>query len=212
MTWQALGISVAVVGLLSGGVLSSAVLPSTDFTDDLPRLTVQQQQQESAFLSQPSAWLRPAATSPSSDPTPPLRTATVFSPTNLQPLVEVPLLGSRQQGLQLLLTLNHQLDSRFLLDTGSSYTIITPALASRLGLDPEQATTYVSIATANGVVQAPRLRLTSATLNGYSVHNLDVVVQPLSGKLGFEGLLGLNFFKDLEFTVKTDRLVLNRNS
>jgi clan AA aspartic protease (TIGR02281 family) len=97
-----------------------------------------------------------------------------------------------------------------LLDTGATYTIISPALARQLGIDTSTATQYVTLATANGTTQAPLVEVDDLALDGYHVKNIAVVVRSLGhDDLAFEGLLGLNFFKGTDLTITQDRLMVS---
>jgi aspartyl protease family protein len=124
--------------------------------------------------------------------------------------ISVPLIGDREQGLQVTVRLNHRHNTRFLLDTGATYTIISPALARQLGIDTSTATQYVTLATANGTTQAPLVEVDDLALDGYHVKNIAVVVRSLGhDDLAFEGLLGLNFFKGTDLTITQDRLMVS---
>jgi clan AA aspartic protease (TIGR02281 family) len=123
--------------------------------------------------------------------------------------IEVPLLGEREQGLQVAVKLNQHLNTRFLVDTGATYTMITPRLAKRLGVDSRQAKQHVTLATANGTTEAPVVVLNDVALAGYHVNRLPVVIRSLGhDDLAFEGLLGLNFFRDVELTITRSHVVV----
>lgn len=91
--------------------------------------------------------------------------------------------------------------AKFVLDTGATYTAITPALAKKLGIDLANAPT-VRIATANGVVNVPRVKLSHLRIGGVDVKNVDATVMPLGTEdteLG--GLLGLSFIRAVRLTI-----------
>ena len=46
------------------------------------------------------------------------------------------------------------------------------------------------------------------TLGNVEVSNVQAVVQELGGDPMLSGLLGMNFFEDIELTIRKDRLVL----
>jgi clan AA aspartic protease (TIGR02281 family) len=96
----------------------------------------------------------------------------------------------------------------FLLDTGASYTMISPELAKKLALNTQKPVKNMTIVTANGQVDVPMYRLKSLKLGHLTASNVDVLVQPLDKSLGFEGLLGMNALKTFSWTLLPSRLVL----
>lgn len=114
-----------------------------------------------------------------------------------------------ERALMLTATLDHKQTSRFILDTGATYTAISSDLARRLGYDLNRAS-HVIITTANGQVSVPKIMLKSVTLNGYTVHNLEATVMPMPANVPFSGLIGLNFIKRYRVTIDSaaDHLVL----
>jgi clan AA aspartic protease (TIGR02281 family) len=116
-----------------------------------------------------------------------------------------------QGGLMLPVNLGlPQGNTSFLLDTGASYTMISPELAKRLGLNEQKPSKTMTIVTANGQVDVPMYRLKTLKLGHLTAHNVDVLVQPLDKSLGFEGLLGMNALKDFSWTLLPSRLVLTK--
>lgn len=89
----------------------------------------------------------------------------------------------------------------FILDTGATYTSISKSLATKLGLNLNNAKT-IQVATANGVISAPIVMLKSLEINGLSVQNLEVIVLDLNiNKNNLAGLLGLSFIKQFKMTL-----------
>ncbi|MGE0200102.1 MAG: TIGR02281 family clan AA aspartic protease [Candidatus Melainabacteria bacterium] len=97
----------------------------------------------------------------------------------------------------------------FLVDTGSTYTVITPRMAKKLGVTYDANTPRVSIITGNGVIKAPIVTLKSITVGEIEVKNVQVIVQHLGKDVLLGGLLGMNFFKDMDMAVQKDKLVLS---
>jgi clan AA aspartic protease (TIGR02281 family) len=130
--------------------------------------------------------------------------------------VEVKLLTQQNDSLAvpvLLDTQDHrQVMATFLVDTGASYTVITPRLAAKLGVLITANTPRVAILTANGMVQSPKVTVPKLSLGGVSLQNIEVLVQDLGGDLLLSGLLGMNAFKGMELTVQADRLILGVNA
>lgn len=89
-------------------------------------------------------------------------------------------------------TLNDVLSGPMLIDTGSSYCVLTNRTAQRLGLTPVVGAT-VAVATANGEVEANLVRLDSirvedARLGGVEAVVMDAVEPPLVGIIGLSFL------------------------
>ncbi len=98
--------------------------------------------------------------------------------------------------------------SSFVIDTGSTYSLITPGLAQKLGirLNPNLPTTMIH--TGNGLIQAPLVTLHQVTIGGITINNLQCIVQDLGPDIAFGGLLGMNSLKDMRLKIQQDRLVL----
>jgi clan AA aspartic protease (TIGR02281 family) len=88
--------------------------------------------------------------------------------------------------------LNDVLRGPMLIDTGSSYCVLTRKTAARLGMKPVVGAT-VAVATANGEVEADLVRLDSiqiedARLGGVEAVVMDAVEPPLVGIIGLSFL------------------------
>ena len=68
---------------------------------------------------------------------------------------------------------------------------------------------HMQILTANGSVNAPIITLKEMSLGNVKVNNVQVIVQTLGNDQSFSGLLGMNFFKNLDFGIRNDKLVLS---
>ncbi len=89
-------------------------------------------------------------------------------------------------------TLNDVLRGPMLIDTGSSYCVLTRKTAARLGVKPVVGAT-IAVATANGEVEADLVRLDSiqvedARLGGVEAVVMDAVEPPLVGIIGLSFL------------------------
>lgn len=105
---------------------------------------------------------------------------------------------------------NRKYMATFLIDTGASYTVITPQMAESLGIKVTADNPTVPVTTANGVLNAPVVRLKNVTLGGMQVENVDAVVTHLGDTPQISGLLGMSFFRGMEMSFKQDKLVLSR--
>lgn len=127
--------------------------------------------------------------------------------------VEVPLIkGTYASNVVVPARLNRDIMGTFIVDTGATYTVITPAMAKQLGVNINKNTQRIAILTANGWIQAPIVTLDSLSLGNVEVGGLQAVVQDLGGDANLSGLLGMNFFKDIELTIRRDKLLLRISS
>lgn len=122
--------------------------------------------------------------------------------------VEVPLMG-RANSLAVPVMLNRRYTATFLVDTGATYTVLTPRIASQLGIVATPDTPKISIITANGPIQAPLVTLESVSIGNLEVSHVKVIVQDLGRDTLICGLLGMNFFKDMDFSIRQNKLVLS---
>jgi clan AA aspartic protease (TIGR02281 family) len=83
---------------------------------------------------------------------------------------------------------------RMMLDTGAKYTIITPSVAGRLGLDLQQAR-RVPVTTATQLETAALTVISQMDVHGLVVSNVQAAVIPLPTALGVDGLLGMSFLR-----------------
>ncbi len=122
--------------------------------------------------------------------------------------VEIPILTRNNSSIAVPAVLDKHVMGTFLVDTGATYTVITPRIAKKLGIDLSRPKRIIRITTANGTVRAPVVTVPTITIGGLQVSQVDVIVQPLGDDILLAGLLGMNFFKDMEITFKRDKLVL----
>lgn len=105
---------------------------------------------------------------------------------------------------------NKRFMATFLVDTGASYTVITPQTARALGVDLTDDLQTVPVTTANGTVEAPLVTLKQVSLGGMQVQNVQAVVADLGDAPQLSGLLGMSFFQGMEISFKQDKLVISR--
>ncbi len=129
--------------------------------------------------------------------------------------VVIPLMEQPDTSLVAPILINSKVMATFMVDTGSSYTVITPALAQKLGIVITPDTPKVSLITANGVIESPIVILRNISVGGVKVSEVSAVVQQLGNgdDLLLSGLLGMNFFKGMDLSIHGDQLVIGvRNS
>jgi clan AA aspartic protease (TIGR02281 family) len=103
--------------------------------------------------------------------------------------------------------INNSITANFILDSGATYTSISPALARRLGIYPQNAP-KVSIMTANGLVNTYKVHLDSMEINGLVAKDVEVIILDLGTNRDVSGLLGLNFINKFRVTLDKKRLIL----
>jgi clan AA aspartic protease (TIGR02281 family) len=101
--------------------------------------------------------------------------------------------------------LNRSVKTYMIMDTGSSFTAVTPVVAKKLGL---RLGSRVSVLTANGTIIVPLSRLDSLKVGNVEVHGLVVTVQSFSPDPRIEGLLGLNFLSRFHTSIDSQRQAL----
>ena len=90
------------------------------------------------------------------------------------------------------------------IDTGSTYTVIRPELAARLGYRTDLPGT-VPITTASGALRVPRVALDRIDALEISRHGFNIVLHALPPGLRFAGLLGLDFVRGGRLTFDFQR-------
>jgi predicted aspartyl protease len=103
--------------------------------------------------------------------------------------------------------LNGERVARLLVDTGSSVTLLSPALAASVGLERESTSEAVELLTIAGRVAGPGGRLRSLRLGAAELNDLPVVVHDPGP--GVDGILGNTFFAHFRLTLDIDRRVLH---
>jgi clan AA aspartic protease (TIGR02281 family) len=93
-------------------------------------------------------------------------------------------------------------DVRFLVDTGSTLTIISTELAEELGFDVRRGDfPTMELQTANGPVEAPVVTLDTIQLGRAVGHNVRAAVYDIRAVDPIDGLLGLSFLEQFRFTI-----------
>lgn len=122
--------------------------------------------------------------------------------------VSAPVVAHTPHGISVMAMLNGHVMGTFVVDTGASYTVITPRMARKLGVIITDDTPCLSLRTANGTVSAPKVTLRALSLGGIEVRNLEAVVHPLGDDLLMAGLLGMNAFQQMDVAISPNALTL----
>ena len=92
---------------------------------------------------------------------------------------------------------------RMILDTGATYTMISPEILIEVGYDLSSPIRKVAITTASSVEYAPFFKITHMEALRQEVSNIEIASHSLPPRIPAEGLLGLNFLRhfrnDLDF-------------
>ena len=109
--------------------------------------------------------------------------------------------------------LNGTTDSRLLVDTGSSLTLLSPKIASQLELPISVNTRRSLMVVAGGrEVPIPRVRLVSVKLGAAAVENLYIgVYDVFPAKPQVDGVLGMDFLRHFRVSIdqRQPRLLLS---
>jgi len=87
------------------------------------------------------------------------------------------------------------------LDTGATATVISAAQLLGIGYDPATVPQRVQITTGSGVEYVPRLAVARVEALGQTRTAFEVVAHTPPPSASVDGLLGLDFLRNLELTV-----------
>lgn len=90
--------------------------------------------------------------------------------------------------------------SKLVLDTGSSFVVISWRLASAIGINIDQNRT-LQTTTASSIETVPKITIPEIAVFGKTVKNVHGVVKDLPSGLPIDGLLGLSFLKHFKLTI-----------
>ncbi|MEO0327758.1 MAG: TIGR02281 family clan AA aspartic protease [Pseudomonadota bacterium] len=100
------------------------------------------------------------------------------------------------------------MDTRFLVDTGATITVLTMGEAERIGIDIASLSFSIPTSTANGIAYAAKARVDTVSVGAIERTDLGILVAQ-SGALR-QNLLGMNFLNTLSsFEFSGDELYLN---
>ncbi len=95
---------------------------------------------------------------------------------------------------------------RFLVDTGATMVVLSPADAERAGFTPDRLSFSQEVSTANGTVRVAPVTLRKFKVGQIVLRNVDAVVNSAPMRVS---LLGMSFLKRLDgWQVKGDKLYL----
>jgi clan AA aspartic protease (TIGR02281 family) len=103
--------------------------------------------------------------------------------------------------------LNGERQARFLVDTGSSVTVVAPALANHMRLHDRAAGASIELQTLAGLTSGPVVTVASLRVGGVELRELPVVVHDPGPAV--DGILGNTFLNRFLVTVDADRRLLH---
>lgn len=109
--------------------------------------------------------------------------------------------------------LEHQnkfMSATLVLDTGSSYSVISNDLMDYLNLKI-RTQRYVPISTVSQVENLPFVIVPKISFIGLEVENVACLVKDIPEAEGIDGLLGLSFLKNLELKINFRKGILEIN-
>ncbi len=80
-------------------------------------------------------------------------------------------------------------------DSGAAFTILSRSILKVIGYDPAVVPERQEIITANGVIELPKLRVKSITVDDVEAQDVEVICHDIPELAGIRGLLGLSFLK-----------------
>ncbi len=101
-------------------------------------------------------------------------------------------------------TLDGSMTGLFLVDTGASLCVLSPAVARRLSLAPGGK---AQLQTANGIVTAPLVRLRTVDVGGNRARDVLAVVHAAVPP-PLDGIIGLSFLDNFTYSVDPHRHTL----
>jgi clan AA aspartic protease (TIGR02281 family) len=127
----------------------------------------------------------------------PLKPASIKS--NTRAFTTVPM-SLEPKALFVKVNVNDRSSGHFILDTGATYTSISRRMAQELGFDLNETET-ISITTANGELQVPKVRLKTVKVNNIEASDVEATVMDFEENASFSGLLGLSFIQHFKLTL-----------
>jgi clan AA aspartic protease (TIGR02281 family) len=93
-------------------------------------------------------------------------------------------------------------EALLVIDTGAAATSIEPALLERLGYSSRDAIARTRVTTPAGVQQGHLFRVDRFATLGAEISSFVIQALALDDEYGVNGLLGMNFLENFNFTVR----------
>ncbi|MBC8521787.1 MAG: clan AA aspartic protease [Candidatus Syntrophoarchaeum sp.] len=89
-----------------------------------------------------------------------------------------------------------------LIDTGSTYCVISLEDAVGMGYEPWRAAT-VPVGTAGGMISAPLIKIGFVKVLGFKIENVETIVKDLTG-VGIDAVVGWSFLRHFKFSFDSE--------
>jgi tetratricopeptide (TPR) repeat protein len=97
-----------------------------------------------------------------------------------------------------------------LLDTGATNTTISPEIAAKLNISPDQTKKAIGQVVGGGLLEARRARLSYIKVRPRTKTDVDIDIIEYKGfAANFDGLLGMNFLRNFRYHVDFDNQTIN---
>jgi len=98
--------------------------------------------------------------------------------------------------------LNSRVRRYFIVDTGSSFTLINRVTANELGIRDDENTPYIRAASVSGIISVPLVTLGSVRVGDAEVENVETVIYPMAAS--GDGLLGNSFLNKFKVVIDSN--------
>jgi len=98
--------------------------------------------------------------------------------------------------------LNSRVRRYFIVDTGSSFTLINRVTANELGIRDDENTPYIRAASVSGIISVPLVTLGSVRVGDAEVENVETVIFPMAAS--GDGLLGNSFLNKFKVVIDSN--------
>ena len=95
-----------------------------------------------------------------------------------------------------------------ILDTGARFTSLSWETLKDIGYDPATTEKRVKIVTANGIIEAPLIRIENICVGKLCVKDAEVIALTIPQLAELDGLLGLNFLSHFKTTIDYKKRIL----
>jgi len=126
------------------------------------------------------------------------------------PLTKVRIIGNQVLVPARLGNRGRTVDVILLLDTGASESTITPEIAEQLNMDPTLTQQILGQVVGGGLLQAGRATIDYISVGPTTKKNITVaIIQHNGPPVRFDGLLGMNFLRNLQYHIDFENQLIN---